>query len=218
MVSLVLREHFFKVLTVLRTEDGISKGRVSQLNFSVRDLLHKESSIVQIYRITDLIVPCRFLLGRFFHDLSRLCRRCFRLNCSHSCYGLTDFLKVVIGKPFIVKVFRYTLRVNIVSAGLLIPDGILAILGIDNSETLVDIFQRICLGSFDCLSLGFFFRGEIATFLHQGINSLCHLRPRHLHIIAAAFVITDTLGIVIFTAVRCTGTGMGMTACTILML
>ncbi|MBQ5797560.1 MAG: hypothetical protein IIW15_05975, partial [Firmicutes bacterium] len=44
---------------------------------------------------------------------------------------------VVIGKPFIVKVFRNTLRVNIVSAGLLIPDGILAILGIDNGETLV---------------------------------------------------------------------------------
>ena len=36
MVSLVPREHFFKVLTVLRTEDGISKGRVTQLNFSVR--------------------------------------------------------------------------------------------------------------------------------------------------------------------------------------
>ena len=149
MVSLVLREHFFKVLTVLCTEDGISKRRVTQLNFSVCDLLHTESSIVQIYRVTDLIVPCRFFRGRFFHDPDSLCRRYFRLNRFHSCYGLTDFLKVVIGKPFIVKVFRYTLRVNIVSAGLLIPDGILAILGIDNSETLVDIFQRICLGSFD---------------------------------------------------------------------
>ena len=172
MVSLVLREHFFKVLTVFCTEDRISKCRVTQLNFSVCDLLHTESSIVQIYRVTDLIVPCRFFRGRFFHDPDSLCRRYFRLNRFHSCYGLTDFLKVVIGKPFIVKVFRNTLRVNIVSAGLLIPDGILAILGIDNSETLVDFFQRICLGSFDCLSLGFFLRGKITTFLHQRINSL----------------------------------------------
>ena len=151
-------------------------------------------------------------MGRVFHDLVRLCRRSFRLNCFHSCYGLTDFLKVVIGKPFIVKVFRNTLRVNIISAGLLIPDGILAILGIDNSETLVDIFQRICLGNFDCLSLGFFLRGKIATFLHQRINSLCNLCPGHLHIVAAAFLITNALGIVILPTMGCTGTGMGMTA------
>ena len=66
---------------------------------------------------------------------------------------------------------------------------------------------------FDCLSLGFFFGSEIATFLHQRINSLRHLCPGHLHIVTAALVITDTLGIVILTAMGCTGTGMGMTTC-----
>ena len=57
MVSFVLREHTLEILTILGTEDGISKRRVTQLNFSVRNLLHTESCIVQIYRVTDLIVP-----------------------------------------------------------------------------------------------------------------------------------------------------------------
>ena len=80
MVSFVLREHTLEILTILGTEDGIRKRRVTQLNFSVRNLLHTESSIIQIYRVTDLIVPCRFFKGGFFHNFGRLCHRRFWLN------------------------------------------------------------------------------------------------------------------------------------------
>ena len=108
--------------------------------------------------------------------------------------------------------------VYIVGSGLFVPDGILAILGIDHSKTLIDIFQRICSGIFDCLPLGFLLRGKKATFFHQSVNSLCHLCPGHLHLIAAAFGVANALGIVILTAVGCTGTGMGMTAGSVFML
>ena len=108
--------------------------------------------------------------------------------------------------------------VYIIGSGLLIPDGILAILGINHSETLINIFQRICSGIFDCLPLSFFLRGKKATFFHQSVNSLCYLCPGHLHLIAAAFGVANALGIVILTAVGCTGTGMGMTAGAVFML
>ena len=102
--------------------------------------------------------------------------------------------------------------VYIIGSGLFVPDGILAILGINHSEALINIFQRICSGIFDCLPLSFFLRGKKATFFHQSVNSLCHLCPGHLHLIAAAFGVANALGIVILTAVRRTGAGMGMTA------
>ena len=109
MVSLVLREHTLEVFTILGTEDRIGKGRVTQLNLSVRDLLHTESSIVQIYRVTDLIVPFRFLGSRCFYNFGRFCRRRFWLNRLHRSYGLPNFLQIVIGKPFVREVFWLSL-------------------------------------------------------------------------------------------------------------
>lgn len=103
MVSFVLREHTLEILTILGTEDGISKRRVTQLNFSVRDLL-TESCIVEC-RVTDLIIPFRFLGSRCFHNFGRLCHRRFWLNRLHRSYGLTNFLQIVIGKPFVREVF-----------------------------------------------------------------------------------------------------------------
>ena len=108
--------------------------------------------------------------------------------------------------------------VYIVGSGLFVPDGILAILGINHSETLINIFQRICSGIFDCLPLSFFLRGKKATFFHQSVDSLCHLCPGHLHLIAAAFGVANALGIVILTTVSCTGTGMGMTSGSVFVL
>ena len=48
--------HTLEILTILGTEDRIGNGRVTQLNLSVRNLLHTESSIVQIYRVTVLVI------------------------------------------------------------------------------------------------------------------------------------------------------------------
>ena len=165
-VSLVLREHFFKILTVLGTENRIGKGRVTQLNLSVRDLLHTESSIVQIYRVTNLIVPCRFFKGGFFHDLDRLCHRCFRLDRIHRCYGLPNFFQIIIGKPFVREIFRNAFRIYIVVISLVIPDCILAILGINYCETVINIFQRISFRFFDSLSFRFFLRAEVTSLSH----------------------------------------------------
>ena len=214
MVSFVLRKHFLESGTVLCTEDRIKQRGVSQLHFPVGDLLHKKSGVVQIDRIANLIIPHRCFLIRLCDIICGF----FRLYCFHRRHRLTDFLKVVIGKPLIVEVFRNALMVYIVGSGLFVPDGILAILGINHSETLIDIFQRICFGIFDCLPLGFFLRGKKATFFHQSVDSLCHLCPGHLHLIAAAFGVANALGIVILTAVGCTGTCMGMTAGSIFML
>ena len=214
MVSFILRKHFLESGTVLCTEDWIKQRGVSQLHFPVGDLLHKKSGVVQIDRIANLIIPRRCFLNRLCNTFCGF----FRLYCFHRRHRLTDFLKVVIGKPLIVEVFRNALMVYIVGSGLFVPDGILAILGIDHSKTLIDIFQRICSGIFDCLPLGFLLRSEKATFLHQSVNSLCHLCPGHLHLIAAAFGVANALGIVILTAVGCTGTGMGMTAGAVFML
>lgn len=69
-----------------------------------------------------------------------------------------------------------------------------------------------------CLPLGFFLRGEKATFFHQSVNSLRYLCPGHLHLITAAFGIEDALGIVILTTAGCTGTGMGMTSGSVFVL
>ena len=132
MVSFVLREHTLEI-----TEDGISKRRVTQLNFSVRNLLHTESCIVQIYRVTDLIVPFRFLGSRCFHNFGRFCRRRFWLNRLHRSYGLPNFLQIVIGKPFVREVFCNAFRIYIVIISLVIPDCILAILSINYYETVI---------------------------------------------------------------------------------
>ena len=218
MVSFVLREHTLEILTILGTEDGISKRRVTQLNFSVRNLLHTESCIVQIYRVTDLIVPCWFFGNRGFHNFVRLGSRCFRLNRLHRCYGLPNFFQIVVGKPFIREIFRNTFRVYIVVIGLAIPDCILAILGINYCETVINIFQRISFSFFDSLSFHFFLWAEVASLSHQTVDSLHHLRPGHLQFIAAALGVHNTLGIVILTAVRCAGAGMGMATGSVLML
>ena len=218
MVSFVLREHTLEILTILGTEDGISKRRVTQLNFSVRDLLHTESCIVQIYRVTDLIIPFRFLGSRCFHNFGRLCHRRFWLNRLHRSYGLTNFLQIVIGKPFVREVFRNAFRVYIVVIGLIIPDRILAILGINHCETVINIFQRISFSFFDSLSFRFFLRAEVASLSYQTVDSLHHLRPGHLQFIATALGVSNTLGIVILTAVRCTRAGMGMTTGSVFML
>ena len=218
MVSFVLREHTLEILTILGTEDRIGKGRVTQLNLSVRNLLHTESCIVQIYRVTDLIVPCWFFGNRGFHNFGRLCHRRFWLNRIHRSYGLPNFFQIVIGKPFVREVFRNAFRVYIVVISLAIPDCILAILGINHCETVINIFQRINLGFFDSLSFRFFLRAEVASLSHQTVDSLHHLRPGHLQFIAAALGVSNTLGIVILTAVRCAGASVGMTTGSVFML
>ena len=218
MVSLVLREHTLEVFTILGTEDRIGKGRVTQLNLSVRNLLHTESCIVQIYRVTDLIVPCWFFGNRGFHNFVRFCRRRFWLNRLHRSYGLPNFFQIVIGKPFVREIFRNAFRVYIVVIGLIIPDCILAILGINYCETVINIFQRISFSFFDSPSFRFFLWAEVASLSHQTVDSLHHLRPGHLQFIAAALGVRNTLGIVILTAVRCAGAGMGMATGSVFML
>ena len=218
MVSLVLREHTLEILTILGTEDRIGKGGVKQLNLSVRNLLHTESRIVQIYRVTDLIVPFRFFGSRCFDNCGRLCHRRFWLNRLHRSYGLTNFLQIVIGKPFVREVFRNAFRVYIVVIGLIIPDCILAILSINYCETVINIFQRISFSFFDSLSFRFFLWAEVASLSHQTVDSLHHLCPGHLQFIAATLGVSNTLGIVILTAVRCAGASMGMTTGSVFML
>ena len=239
MVSFVLRQHTLEVLTVLCTEDRISKRRVTQLNFSVRNLLHTESGIVQIYCVTDLIVPCWIAFFIFLMVISHLLITCvgqvikvqiiqFYLNQLFQRFILSGFNQNVMQIAFNAKIYQIGVCLNtnffICDSGVTDTNGskIAEISTCTELSLTVIVNQFLCqfqfcvdffFGSFDCPSFGFFLRSKITPFLHQRINSLCHLSPGHLHIIATTFVITDTLGIVILTTMGCTGTGMGMTTC-----
>ena len=60
------------------------------------------------------------------------------------------------------------------------------------------------------------FRRNITLLLNQRINAIGNLCPGQLHLITAAFGVSDSFGIVIFTTARSTGKRMRTTACPIL--
>ena len=57
LIPFILSKHSLKDFTVFSTENRIGKGVVTKLNFSLFNLLYTKSSIIQIDRIPNLIIP-----------------------------------------------------------------------------------------------------------------------------------------------------------------
>ena len=240
-VSIVQGEHLLEVLPVLRTEDGVSQRGITELNLSVRYLLHPEGGIVQIDGITDLIIPVRFLLGVvhgqllviYFGQVLEI--QILQLAVDQSFKGF-----VLSGADQHITQITLHAEVNQIDI-CLDGDFIIRDSGMGNTDggkvtevstgielSLTVAFNQL-LGSRQfgirhglCVQNGLtLFHGfgrKVTVVGHKITDTGGDLRPGELDLLAAVLPVPDALGVVILKAEISTGYGMGVTAHAVLFL